>query len=38
MESKAEKIYDKLNRVHYKAAKGLEMSSPNYILTHVYKS
>ena len=37
-EAEAEKIYDKLNRVHYKAAKGLEMSSPNYILTHVYKS
>jgi len=31
-------IYDKLNRVHYKDAKGVGMSVPNYILTYVMKS
>ena len=30
-------IYDKLNRVHYKDAKGVGMSVPNYILTYVMK-
>lgn len=32
---KAEKVYDKLNRVYYAKAKEEGMSSPNYILTHV---
>jgi len=31
----AQKIYDKLNRIHYKDAKSLGMSPANYILTHV---
>ena len=35
MESKAEKNYDKLNRVHYRDAKSNQMSPANYILTHV---
>ena len=32
---KAKDIYDKLNRVYYRDAKAKNMSSPNYILTHV---
>ena len=35
MESKAEKVYDKLNRLHYKNSKKLGMTPANYILTHV---
>jgi LysM repeat protein len=35
MESKAEKIYDKLNRLHYKDAKAKQMTPANYVLTHV---
>jgi hypothetical protein len=31
-------LYDKLNRVHYKDAKKENMSSPNYIMSHVYKA
>ena len=34
-EAAAEKVYDKLNRLHYKDAKALGMSPANYILTHV---
>ncbi len=35
MESKAEKIYDKLNRLHYRDAKAKQMTPANYVLTHV---
>ena len=35
MESKAEKIYDKLNRLHYRDAKANQMTPANYVLTHV---
>ena len=35
LENKAIKIYDKLNRIHYKDAKALGMSPANYILSHV---
>jgi hypothetical protein len=35
MESKAEKIYDKLNRLHYRDAKARQMTPANYVLTHV---
>ncbi len=35
METKAEKIYDKLNRVYYGKAKALDMSSPNYIMSNI---
>ena len=35
LENKAIKIYDRLNRIHYKDAKSLGMSPANYILTHV---
>ena len=35
MEKKASKVYDKLNRMHYRDAKVLGMSPANYILTHV---
>ena len=35
MEQAGKNIYDKLNRIHYKDAKKMEMSSPNYILTHI---
>jgi len=35
LENKAIKIYDKLNRIHYRDAKSLGMSPVNYILTHV---
>ena len=34
----AQNIYDKLNRVHYKDAKKTNMSSPNYIMSHIYKA
>ena len=34
-EKGAEKIYDKLNRIHYKEAKAMNMSPSNYILTHI---
>ena len=33
----AEKVYDKLNRMHYKDAKKLGMHVPNYIMTHIIK-
>jgi DNA-directed RNA polymerase subunit M/transcription elongation factor TFIIS len=33
-----QKVYDKLNRVHYKDAKKANMSSPNYIMSHIYKA
>ncbi len=32
---KAQKIYDKLNRRHYKNAKQFGMSAPNYIMTYL---
>ena len=35
LENKAIKIYDKLNRIHYKDAKALGMTPANYILTYV---
>lgn len=35
MEQAGKNIYDKLNRIYYKDAKKMEMSSPNYILTHI---
>ncbi len=35
METKAEKIYDKLNRVYYRKARALDMSSPNYIMSNI---
>jgi len=35
---RAEGVYDKLNRVHYKEAKESGMSIPNYIMTNVIKS
>ncbi len=35
METKAEKIYDKLNRVYYRKAKALDMSAPNYIMSNI---
>ena len=34
---KAEKAYDKLNRVYYSKAKEKNMTAPNYILTYVLK-
>ena len=34
IEKKAEKLYDKYNRIYYKDAKALNMSPANYILTH----
>jgi LysM repeat protein len=34
-EAAAERIYDKLNRVYYRKAKGLGMSAPNYIMTNI---
>ncbi len=37
MQSKAEKIYDKLNRVYYKEAKQSGTTVPNYILSKVMK-
>ena len=33
-----QKIYDKLNRRHYKNAKRFGMSAPNYIMTHLLKN
>ena len=35
MEEKASKVYDKLNRMHYKDAKAMNMSPANYVLTHI---
>ncbi|BCV02257.1 MAG: hypothetical protein CM15mV51_0750 [uncultured marine virus] len=37
MEKKAEKIYNKLNRVYRNDAKALGMSIPNYIMTNVFQ-
>lgn len=37
MQSKAEKVYDKLNRVFYKEAKQSGTTVPNYILTKIMK-
>ena len=38
-EQTAKNNYDKLNRKHYRDARELgNMSSPNYILTHLYKA
>ena len=37
MESKAKKLYDKLNRIYYKKAKEVNMSVPNYILSREMK-
>ena len=37
-EKHAMNLYDKLNRVHYKDAKKANMSSPNYIMSHIYKA
>tara|TARA_B110000879_G_scaffold212962_1_gene312248 strand:+ start:3195 stop:8552 length:5358 start_codon:yes stop_codon:yes gene_type:complete len=34
-EKYASDLYDKLNRIHYKDAKALNMSPANYILTHI---
>jgi hypothetical protein len=35
MEGVAGKVYDKLNRLHYKDAKAMNMSPANYVLTHI---
>ena len=35
MESKAEKVYDKLNRLHYRDAKAKQMTPANYVLSHI---
>jgi hypothetical protein len=35
MEVTAGKVYDKLNRLHYKDAKAMNMSPANYVLTHI---
>ena len=35
MEAAAKRLYDKLNRVYYRKAKGLGMSVPNYIMTNI---
>ena len=37
METKAKKLYDKLNRVYYKKAKEMNMRVPNFILSRVMK-
>ena len=37
MESKAKKLYDKLNRVYYKEAKQEGTPVPNYIISKVMK-
>ena len=34
----AQKVYDKLNRIHYKNAKQFGMSAPNYIMTYLLKN
>ena len=35
MESKAEKVYDKLNRLYYRDAKAKQMTPANYVLSHI---
>jgi len=35
MYKKGGRIYDKLNRIYYKDAKAVGMSSPNYIMTYL---
>ena len=35
MESEAEKVFDKLNRVYYRQAKALGMNAPNYIMSKI---
>jgi hypothetical protein len=35
MEVTAGKVYDKLNRLHYKDAKAMNMTPANYVLTHI---
>ena len=35
MQSKAEKVYDKLNRLHYRDAKAKQMTPANYVLTYI---
>ena len=35
MEGKAEKVFDKLNRVYYRQAKALGMDAPNYIMSKI---
>jgi len=37
-EKEAQKVYDKLNRMHYKNAKQFGMSAPNYIMTYLLKN
>ena len=37
-EKEAEKVYDKLNRIHYSDAKSLGMSPTNYIMTHIIRN
>ena len=37
-EKEAQKVYDKLNRIHYKNAKQFGMSAPNYIMTYFLKN
>jgi len=37
-EKEAQKVYDKLNRIHYKNAKQFGMSAPNYIMTYLLKN
>lgn len=37
-EKEAEKVYDKLNRIHYSDAKSLGMSPANYIMTHIIRN
>ena len=38
LEKEAQKVYDKLNRIHYKNAKQFGMSAPNYIMTYLLKN
>ena len=35
MQSKAEKVYDKLNRLHYRDAKAKQMTPANYVLSEI---
>jgi len=35
METKGAKIYDKLNRIHYRDAKASNMTPSNYVMTSV---
>jgi hypothetical protein len=35
MEKKGMKVYDKLNRMHYKDSKAMGMTPANYVLTYI---